>query len=396
MLKSVGIIAEYDPFHAGHAWQIQQARQAGARAVVCVMSPSVVQRGGFALFPTPVRVRAALAGGADLVLSLPAPYATLSAEGFAAAGVHLLSMLGCVDTLCFGAETPDPELLHRTAQTLRRPEFQREMRHALRQGGGFAAARAAAAEAVQPGAAALLASPNNILGVEYCKAIQAQKSPLQVFALARRGAAHGEATPGDGFASASALRTLFQAEGADAMASYVPAACLPLYLQAQSEGLFHDPTAGSIAILSRLRGLSAQDLLRVRGVNEGLEHRLYQSIQSAVSLPALYADLKTKRYAHARLRRLVLDAALGYGKQIPALPPYLHVLGASEQGLAVLKTAKETALLPLSTSLARLRDIAPDCERIARAHSDAEDLAALCLARPQPCQTAYTQPFLRV
>ena len=112
MLKIVGIIAEYDPFHAGHAWQIQQARQAGARAVVCVMSPSVVQRGGCALFPTPVRVRAALAGGADLVLSLPAPYATLSAEGFAAAGVHLLSMLGCVDTLCFGAETPDPELLH--------------------------------------------------------------------------------------------------------------------------------------------------------------------------------------------------------------------------------------------------------------------------------------------
>ena len=111
MLKIVGIIAEYDPFHAGHAWQIARARQAGAEAVVCVMSPSVVQRGAFALFPAQVRVRAALAGGADLVLCLPAPYAVLSAEGFAAAGVRILSSLGCVDTLCFGAETPDAALL---------------------------------------------------------------------------------------------------------------------------------------------------------------------------------------------------------------------------------------------------------------------------------------------
>ena len=101
MLKIVGIIAEYDPFHAGHAWQIARARQAGAEAVVCVMSPSVVQRGAFALFPAQVRVRAALAGGADLVLCLPAPYAALSAEGFAAAGVRILSALSCVDTVSY-------------------------------------------------------------------------------------------------------------------------------------------------------------------------------------------------------------------------------------------------------------------------------------------------------
>ena len=104
-MRTAGIIAEYNPFHNGHAWQIAELKKRGFEAVVCVCSPGVVQRGTAALFPARVRTRAALAAGADLVLSLPAPYATLSAEGFAAAGVALLSALGCVDALCFGTET---------------------------------------------------------------------------------------------------------------------------------------------------------------------------------------------------------------------------------------------------------------------------------------------------
>ena len=394
-MKIVGIIAEYDPFHAGHAWQIAQARQMGAEAVVCVMSPSVVQRGSFALFPTQVRVRAALAGGADLVLCLPAPYATLSAEGFAAAGVGILDALGCVDTLCFGAETPDAGLLQRTAHTLCRASFQREMGHTLKNGTSFASARAAAAESVQPGAAKVLATPNNILGVEYCKAIEMQKSALAVLPLPRKGADHGQTAPDEtGFSSASTLRRLFSEQGAQALAPYVPNPCLPLYQRAQQDGLFHNETAASVALLSRLRGLSLRQLAGIRGVNEGLEHRLQHGIQTTSSLSELYDALKTKRYAHARLRRLVLDAALGYTNALPALPPYLHVLGASGAGLSLLKTAKRTARLPLSVSLAHLKRESDATRLVADAHSAAEDLAALCLSSPLPCKTAYTQPFI--
>lgn len=394
MLKIVGIIAEYDPFHAGHAWQIARARQAGAEAVVCVMSPSVVQRGAFALFPAQVRVRAALAGGADLVLCLPAPYAALSAEGFAAAGVRILSALSCVDTLCFGAETPDAALLRQTARTLLDPAFRAPLARALQGGTGFAAARAAAAEAVQPGAGEVLAGPNNLLGVEYCKAILAQNSPMDILPLARKGAQHGADAPGDGFASASALRALFRKAGAEALAPYVPSTCLPLYREAQENGLYNDEKASSTAILARLRGLLPRQLGRVRGVGEGLEHRLHRCVQTCVTLPELYDALKTKRYAHARLRRLVLDAALGYTDDLPALPPYVQVLGASAAGREVLKQAKGAALLPVSASLAKLRSTSPEARRVADAHSLAEDLAALCLARPQPAKSAYTLPFV--
>ena len=166
-MRTAGIIAEYNPFHNGHAWQIAELKKRGFEAVVCVCSPGVVQRGTAALFPARVRTRAALAAGADLVLSLPAPYATLSAEGFAAAGVALLSALGCVDALCFGTETRRLEDIAQTAALLESPDFPAALRGQLDAGLPLPAARAAAAEALCPGEGAVLRAPNDILGVEY-------------------------------------------------------------------------------------------------------------------------------------------------------------------------------------------------------------------------------------
>ena len=353
-MRTAGIIAEYNPFHNGHAWQIAELKKRGFEAVVCVCSPGVVQRGTAALFPARVRTRAALAAGADLVLSLPAPYATLSAEGFAAAGVALLSALG--------AGLPLP------------------------------AARAAAAEALCPGAGAVLRAPNDILGVEYCKALLRQHSALVPLALPRRGAAHDaplDAAPGR-YASASALRALVRAGGAAALAPHVPPACLRLYMQAEAEGDILDGRAFGIAVLSRLRAMDAAGLRAVRGAAEGLENRLAAAVQGAGTLDELVQAMRTKRYATARLRRLVLDAALGYTGDLPALPPYLHVLGANETGLAVLRCARQAALLPLSHSLADLAARSAPAARVAAAHAAAEDLTALCLRHPAPMGAAYT------
>ena len=177
-MRAVGIITEYDPFHAGHAWQIAQARQMGAQSVVVCMSTDLTQRGGIALLPPQVRAKAALQMGADLVLGLPNPCAVQSAEGFAAAGVAVLSALPQLDSLVFGAETPDVQGLCKVAEILQSEAFAKQVRGVNQKGVSFAAARAEAAGKLHPKAAEILASPNNNLGVEYCKAIAAQKSHL--------------------------------------------------------------------------------------------------------------------------------------------------------------------------------------------------------------------------
>lgn len=393
-MKIAGIVAEYDPFHAGHAWMIDEVRRAGFEAVACVMSPSVVQRGGAACFTADVRTRAALAGGADLVLCLPAPYAVRSAEGFAAAAVAVLGGLGCVDAVAFGAETPDVHALYSAAECLVSEEFSKRLQKHLRGAAPFAAAREKAAEECRPGTGALLRDPNNILGVEYCKAIITQKLPMHPLAVRRVGAVHDAPLGGDVFASASALRRLMLSQGVGALAPYVPAACLPVYEKAAENGKNILPQAFSIALLSRLRAMSAQEMARTRGVCEGLENRLYDASRKAVSAQQLYDLLKTKRYAHARLRRLALDAALGYTDDLPPLPPYVHVLGANARGLEVLKETKKRAKLPVTPSLAELGRRGAAARKAAAAHAAAEDFAALCTAIPRPCGQAYTQKMI--
>ena len=393
-MKIAGIVAEYDPFHAGHAWMIDEVRRAGFEAVVCVMSPSVVQRGGAAAFPVDVRTRAALAGGADLVLCLPAPYAVLSAEGFAASAVAVLGGLGCADAVAFGAETPDVRALQSAAECLASDEFSKRLQKHLRGAAPFAAAREKAAEECLPGAGALLRDPNNILGVEYCKAILTQKLPVRPFPVRRVGAAHGAPLGQDVFASASALRRLLVTKGVASLAPYVPDTCLPVYVRAVQHGKNVIPQAFSLALLSRLRAMTAADMARTRGICEGLENRLFAASREAVSAQHLYDLLKTKRYAHARLRRLALDAALGYTDELPPLPPYVHVLGANERGLTVLREAKKSARLPVGQSLADLSRRGGAAKQAAEAHAAAEDFVALCTAIPSPCGTAYTQKMI--
>lgn len=195
MYKLAGIIAEYDPFHNGHAWQLQQAKALGARRVAVAMSCGLTQRGALPLLPESVRVQAALTCGADLVFALPAPYACSGAECFARAGVQLLAAAGC-DALVFGAETPDAALLMEAARVLSGAEYRTALKARLAAGArSFAAARQAAVEAVCPGTglAALLDKPNNNLAVEYCKAILELEASLVPIPLPRQGAGHGQA-----------------------------------------------------------------------------------------------------------------------------------------------------------------------------------------------------------
>ena len=284
-MRVAGIIAEYDPFHAGHAWQIGQLRQQGFDRIVICMSSWAVQRGGIPILPPLVRAQAALEAGADLVIALPAPYACRSAEGFAAAGVGLLNGLGCVDTLAFGAETADKDALLDTARLLLGQPYAAALRQQLAGGTPYAAARAAAAESIRPGAGALLAGPNNNLGVEYCKAILAQRAALTPLPVPRRGAAHGQEGETGGFASASWIRRRIALRGIEGARGLVPPAAFALYEQAAAAGLLTSARAFDLALLSRLRALTPEQLARIRGVNEGLQHRLADAVRTAPDRP---------------------------------------------------------------------------------------------------------------
>lgn len=422
---AAGIVAEYNPFHKGHQWMIQQLRRGGMQTVVCVMSGPFVQRAEPAILPTHIRARAALAGGADLVIRLPVPWAAASAEGFARGAVSLLSALGCVDVLAFGAECPEVQKLEQAARILLDAEFPLLLKRELARGVSFAAARAAAAEQLMPGAAAILDSPNNILAVEYIKALLSVvpdvlrgkmneelrwrvvnglygKSPEmdklfmlpEPLPLPRVGPGHHGAAEGQ-LASASWLRQAYHKDGIEAWAPYVPEACMKLYRGAQQQGALLDPARYEIALLSRLRGMRASDLAKHPGAGEGLENRLADAARKATSLDELYELAKTKRFAHSRVRRLALGAALGLSKVQSVMPPFAQVLAANSRGLALLRRVKQNALVPVSTSLAKLSKMAgenEEAQQVARGEARAEDLHAMWLQVPQPGGGAFTRP----
>lgn len=430
-----GIIAEYNPFHNGHAWQIAEAKRRGAQKVVVALSAGLVQRGALPLLPENVRVRAALAAGADMVVAIPAPYAMSGAEAFARAGVALLAAAGC-DALVFGAESADAKDCMAAAQALLSPEYAAALQTQLKGGArSFAAARQAALGEVCPAAQILVQSPNDNLGVEYCKAILALglDGIVMPLALPRQGAGHHAALPeNEGaqpaapacssapcYASASALRLLWAQYGAAALAPYVPAAALPLYKQAEKAGRDTAESAFSPALLSRLRMLcgsaAARPLSRgetdeppmpgelpfagVRGAAGGLDRALEKAVREAGSAAQLFDALTTVRYPRARMRRLALDAALGYTAALPALPPYVHVLGARRPVAFALHGAADAAAcekmgiaaLPMDTSLARLARRGAPQAAAAQAQAAAADMGALCRRTPEPMGQAYRQ-----
>ena len=392
-----GIIAEYDPFHNGHAWQLAAARAHGAKYVAVALSCGLTQRGALPLLPESVRVAAALASGADLVFALPAPYACAGAEAFAQAGVALLSAAGC-DGLVFGAETPAPALLTQTAQLLLTQDYRTALRAALANGArSFAAARQAAVQSLCPdsGAAALLDKPNNNLAVEYCKAILSQGAALTPVPLGRQGADHGQALGSGGgpYASASALRRLWTTSGPEALTDYLPPSALPFYRQAHAQGMDTDFAAAHLAQLALLRARTTGPdcFAGVRGVSEGLDRRLYAAVQQAVSWEGLVDAMTTVRYPRARMRRLALDAALNYqADALPALPPYLHLLGARREALPLLKNAA----LPVGHSLAKLARHDPACAKVADAQRSADALGTLCRRTPAPLGERYRQKII--
>lgn len=444
-MKTVGIIAEYNPFHNGHACQIAEVRRrTQADYIVVAMSGDFVQRGAPAILDKHTRARMALACGADLILELPVLWATASAEDFAAAGVLLLSSTGCVDTLCFGAETADLPLLSSVADLLTEepPLFRETLAFGLKKGMSFPAARQAAVAACMASyraaddvstspcigtseetertagcgtdlhadteqIAAVLGSPNNILAVEYLKAIRRYRLPLQPLVLERKGAAYhdekiyaadsaarqdgGDGAVGAPAASASAIRQLLLSHRAEislASAS-LAAGMLPAHIARQlavsmpqpalaflAEALREKPllSADDFSALTgyRLLGAGARELSGVAGSTEAIANRLYRQKYQFTSVSSFLSENRTREITYTRLARILLHLTLGLTKQDEAAGrdigyiSWLRILGFRRDCAPLLSQLKRSASVPVLTKLSDAdRILPPDaCARL--------------------------------
>lgn len=297
-------------------------------AIVCLMSGNYVQRGAPAIFDRTVRAKAAILGGANLVLELPVTASLSSAEGFASTGVSILSPL--CDYLCFGTESGDADALMQTAETLLSPGFSEQLRQRLATGISFPAARQQALEALGvPGT--LLEQPNDILATEYCKAILAQGSTLVPFPVTRQGSYHAEVPDAEN-PSATALRRCILS-GTD-WRSYVPSEAAPCFEGAA----VHTLSAGERAILARLRTMTDDEFETLPYGSEGLWRRLMHASREEGCLEDILTRIKTKRYTRSRLDRMVLCAFLGLTHADLAKPaPYARILAFDDTGRSLLK-----------------------------------------------------------
>lgn len=383
-----GIIAEYDPFHTGHAYQINAIRQILGEdcAVVCVMSGNWTQRGSAAIADKFARAKLALMGGADLVFELPLPYAISSAEWFARGGVSCLNATGIVTHLCFGSECGQLAPLAQTAQCLDSMEYTQTLRTYLDQGNSFPVARQKAVVDLIGSAGNCLESPNNNLGVEYLRALNWHNSKIIPLTVQRQGAGHGEDAC-DGFASASFIRQLLREDRPDH--------ALPYLIDGQADllrqGKLSDPSLAERAILYRLRQMTAEDLAALPDCGEGLSNLLYQAIRQATSVDEVLTFTKSKRYTLSRLRRILLWAFLGITEaDRPNKPPYLRVLGMNKTGQSLLSQMKEKSTVPVLTKAAHVRNLSPAAQHLFDLESRATDYYGLFLPEISPCGSEWT------
>lgn len=359
-MRIAGIIAEYNPFHAGHAYHIAETRKlSGADVVVCVMAGEFTQRSYPAICDKWTRTRMALEGGADVVVELPFLYATQSAQGFATGGVALLSALGA-DVLSFGAETADVALLSSAAALLEQESerFRAELHASLERGNSYATAQRDALQAVDPHIGSVIQTPNNVLAVEYLRAMRRIGSGMEPLAVQRSGCGHHERTllgTPDAFASSTAIRKALQ--------TMQPSQS---FLDQVGTPVPFDPVRPDDALFTltaaALRAAHPEDLAALPDMEPGLAHRLIRAARSASGWQDMMDRITTRRYPPTRVRRVLLYVLLGiHNEHIHAanaleIPLHARVLGVRKESRAVLTELAARARIPFSARPSQLPD----------------------------------------
>ncbi len=370
-MKICGVIAEYNPFHNGHKYQLAEARRlSGCDYLIAVMGGAFSQRGEVMCLDKWTRACMALHNGADLVVELPALFAVRSADHFALGGVKILAGLGA-DAISFGCETDDLPLLSRVLDLLSHEDDQMKeaIRMRLDEGQSHVRARGEAIAERLGAEAAVIAQPNAALALEYMRINRTLPRPMEVHAVRRTAAYHDQTV--HSLASASAIRASLQRHEQDAIRQAMPDSAFEL-LNASLPGRIADMSRLDALLIDRLRTMNISDL---PDTGEGLDNRVQKYAEECGSRETLLAALKCKRYTHARLSRLCAHALLGLTQEFAAAhpePTYARVLGFRRDAGALL-THLKNAPLPLVSRPSALRG-----DDIFRYECRATDLQSLC------------------
>lgn len=369
-MKTVGLITEYNPFHNGHAYHIEKAKMlTGADRVIVVMSGDFVQRGAPAVMPKHLRAESALLSGASLIIELPVCFATGSAEYFAQGSISLLNRLGCIDSICFGSECGDLHLLKEIAQILADEpiEYQTALKQALKEGASFPAARQEALNIYSDKYSEILASPNNILGIEYLKALAKIHSKMEPFTIKRIGAGYHDMDIDGQFSSATAIRSdIYQLADVNSSSESLPLT----HIQTQVPSSCHElmkknyqtryPVKAddfSLLLKAKLLSETAGSLSHYLDMSPELANRILRLRNDYLSFEQFCDLLKTKELTRSRISRSFIHVLLGITNDwltaMKAPAPYARILGFRRDHADLLGILKRTSDIPLITSPAR-------------------------------------------
>ncbi|BBF42064.1 protein of unknown function DUF795 [Lachnospiraceae bacterium KM106-2] len=368
-MKVVGLITEYNPFHNGHKYHIEKAKEmTGADYVVVVMSGNFVQRGTPAVTDKYTRTKMALLSGADLVIELPVRFATASAELFATGAIKLLSSLGIVDSICFGTECGDISILTEIAELLcNEPDsYKALLNECLKKGDSFPVARAKALSELlnDPRFITVLQSPNNILGIEYIKAILKTNSHLRPFTITRKVSGYHSSSledtnASDEISSASAIRGYVASHNQmDLLHKHIPKESFECLMQAYQQTFPIDANDFSLVLYYKLLFENLTSLCDYLDINSDLAGRILNTRANYQSYCDFADQLKSKNITHTRATRMLCHILLNIKNDntISQDPDYLRILGIKKSSTHLLRTASKLSKLPLITKVADARN----------------------------------------
>ncbi len=386
-MSAVGIIAEFNPLHTGHKHLIEHARTL-SDTVICVISGNFVQRGDVAIISKQKRAELALRCGVDVVAEMPVLWSMSTAQNFALGGVWQLYNLGC-DKIVFGSECGSINLLAEAAEVLNSDGFFDLVTEKAKSGITFAAAREAAASELGIDSS-IFQNANDNLGIEYILAAKKLNLPIEFHCVKRVGAAHDSKEITNGFVSASYIRQELIKGNIGYTERFMPREVRGIITPENIADISRLETA----VLYALRTKTVDELTALPDISEGLHNKILLSSRVATSLDELYGMIKTKRYTHARIRRLVLSAFLGFDNTFfMRTPPYVRVLGFSQNGALHFK--KVQGIIPLVTRAAQIKQLDADSQKIFETECRAADIYALSLKKPLECGSEQRMKLLK-
>ena len=368
MGKVLGVICEYNPFHNGHLYHLDQSkRMTGSNYTVAIMSGNFTQRGSTAIIDKWARAESALKNGVDLVIELPVLYAISSAENFAEGSIHILDSLKVVDYLSFGAETSDIDILEKIADVLyKEPKsYKILLSKELDKGLSFPKARENALLEYLDDTkkySNVLSSPNNILGIEYIKALKKYKSNIKPISIARFEAGHNDIAYSGNIASATAIRNIIKNGGFDILRNLIPPSSFNILIDNIKQGhVIPDLSVFERQIIYNLRKMSTDEIAELPDVTEGLEFSIKKAANACNTIQEFLNIIKSKRYTSTRIQRILLYSLLGITKKDMNLSkkinPYIRVLGLNKRGkFLISEIAKSNPKLEIITSVKRFSD----------------------------------------